>query len=89
MNHLISFIVLSCIVILFILFCISGIIYIFSKQHIFKKLFHNILGWHISSNDFNIQNNVVYSKCKVCNKEIVKDEPEYWDDTRYWQESNL
>ena len=58
---------------------IGGAIYLISKGKFFKLFYHNMMEWHIPSNELqefdgcNIQ-----AKCKICGKSIMQDSQGNW-----------
>lgn len=59
-----------------ILFLISAVLYV--KLGLFKKLFHDILGWHEPTKSFYFDGCNTHSTCKYCGKEIMKDSQGNW-----------
>ena len=53
---------------------------LYLKFGLFKKFYHNILGWHkpIDENDSRFDGCNVHNTCKYCGKEIIQDSQGNW-----------
>lgn len=57
----------------------GGVVYMISKGKIFKRVYHNIMQWHLPSDEpqeFDGCN--VHAKCKICGKSIMQDSQGNW-----------
>ena len=66
--------------ILAILYCWLGL---------FKEIFHDKLEWHKPSNMIRFRGPNLYSKCKICGKEIMMDSQGHWFEVRRDGEQNI
>lgn len=58
---------------------VSGIIYLISKGKFFKQLYHNIMGWHLPSDEpQKFDGCSFHARCKICGKEIMQDSQGNW-----------
>ena len=58
---------------------IGGAIYLISKGSIFKRVYHDIMLWHLPSNEpqeFDGCN--FHAKCNICGKDIMQDSQGNW-----------
>lgn len=70
---------LEVIVVIIAIMWVSGVVYLISKGKIFKQFYHNILEWHLPSDepqDFDGCN--IHAKCKICGKSIMQDSQGNW-----------
>lgn len=70
---------LEAIIVIISVMLIGGIIYLVSKGKIFKQFYHNIMGWHLPSDEpqkFDMCN--IHAKCKICGKSIMQDSQGNW-----------
>lgn len=54
----------------------SVIAYINSRGRIFKRFYHDVIGWHIPDYEKPLEIDGfdnIYAHCKVCGKEIMRD----------------
>ena len=59
------------------IFC--GFLYMATKGRVFKKWFHDLMGWHLpKENDVKTDGFIVVSHCKICDKEIMQDSQGNW-----------
>jgi len=71
--------ILEIIAVIIAIMLICGIIYLISNGKIFKPLYHNIMGWHLPSNEpqkFDGCN--IHATCKICGKSIMQDSQGNW-----------
>ncbi len=58
---------------------VNGIIYLISRGKIFKLFYHNILGWHLPSDEpQEFDGCTLHTHCKFCGKEIMRDSQGNW-----------
>ena len=67
------FILIAFIICIFILLLI-----LYIKFGLFKKFFHDILGYHMPTNERGFDGCSPVSKCKYCGKEILQDSQGNW-----------
>ena len=48
------------------------------KIKLFRKLFHDILGWHKPIDEIGFNGCSLTSKCKICGKKILQDSQGNW-----------
>lgn len=57
----------------------TGVVYLISKGKIFNRFYHNIMGWHLPSDEpqgFDGCN--IHAHCRFCGKEIMQDSQGNW-----------
>ena len=57
---------------------ILGIIYMISGGRLFKRVYHDIMGWHLPDNTKKTEGINTCSKCKICKKDIIRDSQGNW-----------
>lgn len=70
---------LEVIVVIMAIMWTSGVVYLISKGKIFKRFYHDILEWHLPSDEpqeFDGCN--IHTKCKICGKSIMQDSQGNW-----------
>ena len=70
---------LEVIVIIIAIMLIGGAVYLISKGKIFKRFYHDIMKWHLPSDEpqeFDGCN--IHAKCKICGKNIMQDSQGNW-----------
>jgi hypothetical protein len=56
-----------------------GSIYMASKGRFLRKLYHDLCGWHIPTDERNYHVGVrTKNKCRICGKEITQDRNGNW-----------
>ncbi len=61
-------------------FCVASFIYFKTIGKLFKRFFHDILGWHVVSKDDKCYYDGcnVHCKCAICGKEVMQDSQGNW-----------
>ena len=71
--------ILEIVVIIIAIAWVSGVVYLISKGKIFKRFYHNILGWHLPSDEpQGFDGCSFHAHCKFCGKEIMQDSQDNW-----------
>ena len=71
--------ILEIIVIIIAIAWMSGVVYLISKGKIFKRFYHNIMGWHLPSDEsLEFDGCNIHTYCKICGKSIIQDSQGNW-----------
>lgn len=57
---------------------ILGVVYMISGGRLFKKVYHDIFGWHIPDDTRKREGINRCSKCRLCKKDIIQDSQGNW-----------
>lgn len=60
----------------FVILYVASLLYF--KKGLFKSWFHNVLEWHIPSNEISFDGTSFESRCKYCKKHILQDSQGNW-----------
>lgn len=57
---------------------IIGMLHMLSEGKLFRRFFHNFMGWHLPKDECGFDGCSFTSTCKICNKKILQDSQGNW-----------
>lgn len=59
---------------------VAGSIYLLTKGKLFRRIFHDLMGWHLPKEDEMAEFDGSFSRtyCKFCDKRIIQDSQGNW-----------